>query len=187
MGIGSARGEDRAVAAAEMAVSSPLLEASIDGAHGVLLSIAGGSDLGLFEINEAAALVSQAAHAEANIIFGAVIDDALGDEVRVTVIAAGFDGGTPQAARGRPGRAASRQPPRQPRADAEPGRAAARVASARRPAEQPAPEPAQPRRPEPQPSQPAPVGAAAGARPAGRAPASVSFDDDELDVPDFLK
>ncbi len=96
MGIGSARGEDRAVAAAEMAVSSPLLEASIDGAHGVLLSIAGGSDLGLFEINEAAALVSQAAHAEANIIFGAVIDDALGDEVRVTVIAAGFDGGMPK-------------------------------------------------------------------------------------------
>src|SRR6187455_334698 len=95
MGIGSARGEDRAVAAAEMAVSSPLLEASIDGAHGVLLSIAGGSDLGLFEINEAAALVSQAAHAEANIIFGAVIDDALGDEVRVTVIAAGFDSGSP--------------------------------------------------------------------------------------------
>ena len=96
MGIGSARGEDRAVAAAEMAVSSPLLEASIDGAHGVLLSIAGGSDLGLFEINEAAALVSQAAHAEANIIFGAIIDDALGDEVRVTVIAAGFDGGMPK-------------------------------------------------------------------------------------------
>ena len=82
MGIGSARGEDRSVAAAEMAVSSPLLEASIDGAHGVLLSIAGGSDLGLFEINEAAALVAQSAHAEANIIFGATIDDALGDEVR---------------------------------------------------------------------------------------------------------
>jgi cell division protein FtsZ len=96
MGIGSARGEDRAISAAEMAVSSPLLEASIEGAHGVLLSIAGGSDLGLFEINEAAALVSQAAHAEANIIFGAVIDDALGDEVRVTVIAAGFDGGMPK-------------------------------------------------------------------------------------------
>ena len=96
MGIGSARGEDRAVAAAEMAVSSPLLEASIDGAYGVLLSIAGGSDLGLFEINEAAALVAQAAHAEANIIFGATIDDALGDEVRVTVIAAGFDGGQPK-------------------------------------------------------------------------------------------
>ncbi|WP_431044901.1 cell division protein FtsZ [Streptomyces sp. P1-3] len=97
MGIGSARGDDRAVAAAEMAISSPLLEASIDGARGVLLSISGGSDLGLFEINEAAQLVSEAAHPEANIIFGAVIDDALGDEVRVTVIAAGFDGGQPPA------------------------------------------------------------------------------------------
>jgi len=97
MGIGSARGEDRAKAAAEMAISSPLLEASIDGARGVLLSISGGSDLGLFEINEAAQLVSEAAHPEANIIFGAVIDDALGDEVRVTVIAAGFDGGQPPA------------------------------------------------------------------------------------------
>jgi cell division protein FtsZ len=95
MGIGSARGDDRAVAAAEMAISSPLLEASIDGARGVLLSISGGSDLGLFEINESAQLVSEAAHPEANIIFGAVIDDALGDEVRVTVIAAGFDGGQP--------------------------------------------------------------------------------------------
>jgi cell division protein FtsZ len=93
MGIGSARGEDRAVQAAELAISSPLLEASIDGAHGVLLSISGGSDLGLFEINEAAEVVQEAAHPEANIIFGAVIDDALGDEVRVTVIAAGFDGG----------------------------------------------------------------------------------------------
>jgi cell division protein FtsZ len=91
MGIGSSRGDDRAVAAAEMAISSPLLEASIDGAHGVLLSIQGGSDLGLFEINEAAQLVSNSAAPEANIIFGAVIDDALGDEVRVTVIAAGFD------------------------------------------------------------------------------------------------
>ncbi|MGW4034036.1 cell division protein FtsZ [Streptomyces sp. NPDC004838] len=99
MGIGSARGDDRAVAAAEMAISSPLLEASIDGARGVLLSISGGSDLGLFEINEAAQLVSEAAHPEANIIFGAVIDDALGDEVRVTVIAAGFDGGQPPAPR----------------------------------------------------------------------------------------
>ena len=96
MGIGSARGDERAIQAAEAAISSPLLEASIDGAHGVLLSVQGGSDLGLFEINEAARLVQEAAHPDANIIFGAVIDDALGDEVRVTVIAAGFDGGTPQ-------------------------------------------------------------------------------------------
>jgi len=99
MGIGTARGDDRAVAAAEAAISSPLLEASIDGAHGVLLSIQGGSDLGLFEINEAAQLVANSAAPDANIIFGAVIDDALGDEVRVTVIAAGFD--EPEAARSR--------------------------------------------------------------------------------------
>jgi len=96
MGIGSARGEARSVRAAELAISSPLLEASIDGAHGVLLSIAGGSDLGLFEISEAAELVAKSAHPEANIIYGTVIDDALGDEVRVTVIAAGFDGGQPK-------------------------------------------------------------------------------------------
>ncbi len=95
MGIGSARGADRAIKAAELAVASPLLEASINGAHGVLLSIQGGSNLGIFEINDAARLVQEAVHPEANIIFGAVIDDTLGDEVRVTVIAAGFDGGEP--------------------------------------------------------------------------------------------
>ena len=95
MGIGSARGADRAIKAAELAVASPLLEASIDGAHGVLLSIQGGSNLGIFEIHDAAKLVQEAVHPEANIIFGAVIDDTLGDEVRVTVIAAGFDGGEP--------------------------------------------------------------------------------------------
>jgi cell division protein FtsZ len=96
MGIGSARGDNRAVAAAELAIASPLLEASMEGAHGVLLSISGGSDLGIFEINESASMVADAAHPEANIIFGAIIDDALGDEVRVTVIAAGFDGGAPK-------------------------------------------------------------------------------------------
>jgi cell division protein FtsZ len=95
MGIGAARGENRAVEAAGKAINSPLLEASMDGAYGVLLSIAGGSDLGLFEINESASLVQEAAHPEANIIFGTVIDDSLGDEVRVTVIAAGFDSGSP--------------------------------------------------------------------------------------------
>src|SRR6201995_1880080 len=95
MGIGSARGEDRARQAAEIAIASPLLEASMDGAHGVLMSIYGGSDLGLFEINEAAQLVSNSAAVDANIIFGAVIDDALGHEVRVTVIAAGFDEARP--------------------------------------------------------------------------------------------
>jgi len=96
MGIGSARAESRATRAAELAISSPLLEASIDGAHGVLLSVAGGSDLGLFEIHEASQLVTKYAHPDANIIFGTVIDDSLGDEVRVTVIAAGFEGGEPK-------------------------------------------------------------------------------------------
>lgn len=95
MGIGTAKGEDRAVRAAEIAVSSPLLEATIEGAHGVLLLIQGASDLGLHEIDEAARLVQEAVHPEANIIFGATIEDTLGDEVRVTVIAAGFDGGEP--------------------------------------------------------------------------------------------
>jgi cell division protein FtsZ len=120
MGIGSSRGDDRAVAAAEMAISSPLLEASIDGAHGVLLSIQGGSDLGLFEINEAAQLVANSAAVDANIIFGAVIDDALGDEVRVTVIAAGFD---EQQRHNRPASAARASRPSGAAATAGPGAA----------------------------------------------------------------
>lgn len=91
MGIGTSRGENRALDAAKAAISSPLLEASIEGARGVLLMVAGGSDLGLFEVNEAADVITKAAHVDANIIFGAVIDDNLGDEVKVTVIAAGFD------------------------------------------------------------------------------------------------
>jgi cell division protein FtsZ len=91
MGIGSAVGESRAEEAARAAISSPLLEASIEGARGLLLSVAGGSDLGLHEANRAAETITRAAHSEANIIFGAVIDDSLGDECRVTVIAAGFD------------------------------------------------------------------------------------------------
>ncbi|MFT4744691.1 MAG: cell division protein FtsZ [Nitriliruptoraceae bacterium] len=95
MGIGTARGDDRAAMASDAAISSPLLEASIDGARGVLLMIAGGSDLGLMEVNEAAQRIAASAHPEANIIFGAVIDDSLGDEVKVTVIAAGFDKAEP--------------------------------------------------------------------------------------------
>ena len=91
MGIGAASGEGRAVNAARAALDSPLLEASIEGARGILLNIAGGSDLGLFEVNEAAEVIHGVAHPDANIIFGAVIDDEMGDEVRVTVIAAGFD------------------------------------------------------------------------------------------------
>ena len=95
MGIGRAAGPDRAIVAAQAATSSKLLETSIQGARGVILSIAGGSDLGMFEVNDAARLVQSVVHADANIIWGTVIDEKLGDEVRVTVIAAGFDNGEP--------------------------------------------------------------------------------------------
>jgi cell division protein FtsZ len=91
MGIGQATGDNRAVNAAKAAISSPLLEAAIDGARGILLNISGPSDLGLFEVNAAAEIIKGVAHQDANIIFGTVIDDEMGDEVRVTVIAAGFD------------------------------------------------------------------------------------------------
>ena len=218
MGIGSARGEDRAIAAAEMAVSSPLLEASIDGAYGVLLSIAGGSDLGLFEINEAAALVSQAAHVEANIIFGAVIDDALGDEVRVTVIAAGFDGGLPkrretgqpalrreqpqgQPAQGPPPQGPMQQgpPPQQqvphqgvPAHQGQPAPAYGQVPPGARPL-QPAQMGAQGHQQAP-PVRQGPPGQPQGAPQPGapmpqaaRPQRPVQFDDEDLDVPDFLK
>lgn len=198
MGIGSARGDDRAVAAAEMAVSSPLLEASIDGAHGVLLSIAGGSDLGLFEINEAAALVSEAAHAEANIIFGAVIDDALGDEVRVTVIAAGFDGGTPKrrdASRpalrreAAPARPVQKEAPSAPAAREEAPththertpvgvRAAGSDAAQERPSSNGTPASA--------PGAGASGGVGNGSRPVTPKRQADPFEDD-LDIPDFLK
>ena len=98
MGIGQAGGENRAAEAARTAVSSPLLEASIDGATGVLLNITGGPEIGLFEVNEAAEVVTSAADANANVIFGAVIDEGMGDSVRVTVIATGF-GGRPRRRR----------------------------------------------------------------------------------------
>ena len=91
MGIGQASGENRAVVAAKAAISSPLLEAAIDGARGILLNITGPSGMGLFEMNAAAEIIHGVAHADANIIFGTVIDDEMGDEVKVTVIAAGFD------------------------------------------------------------------------------------------------
>jgi len=98
MGIGTATGETRAVDAARLAISSPLLETSIEGARGVLLNITGGSSLGLFEVNEAAEIIAQAVDPDANIIFGAVIDETLNDEVRVTVIATGFEAATERAA-----------------------------------------------------------------------------------------
>ncbi|MEV3874008.1 cell division protein FtsZ [Streptomyces sp. NPDC049906] len=187
MGIGSARGDDRAVAAAEMAISSPLLEASIDGARGVLLSISGGSDLGLFEINEAAQLVSEAAHPEANIIFGAVIDDALGDEVRVTVIAAGFDGGQPPAKQhGGLGSASAKREEPAPVRSAESTRPAFGGLGSVTPREEPA-------KPEPVGSPDAPAvgdyaSAAAGSGLTPQVPpARYDSAAEELDVPDFLK
>jgi cell division protein FtsZ len=104
MGIGVASGENRAAEAAKNAISSPLLEESVEGATGILLNITGGKDLGLFEVNEAAEMVTSAADKNSNIIFGSVIDDTLSDEVRVTVIATGFDGGGgPRRTRARPG------------------------------------------------------------------------------------
>ena len=172
MGIGSARGEDRARAAAEMAVSSPLLEASLDGAHGVLLSIAGGSDLGLFEVSAAANLIESAAHEDANIIFGTVIDDALGDEVRVTVIAAGFDGGQPP--RRQPG--ITRAPDlRQSRPATQAPATPAPQPTFARPEPTPAPEPVT--RPQEQPQE----------RPAPPYQPRPAAPDDDLDVPEFLK
>jgi cell division protein FtsZ len=113
MGIGTGSGEARATEAAKMAISSPLLEESIDGATGVLLNITGGHDLGLFEVHEAAEIVHSAADANANIIFGAVIDDSQGDDVRVTVIGTGFDHGGRSALR----RERERRPDRGPRID----------------------------------------------------------------------
>jgi cell division protein FtsZ len=96
MGIGAAAGENRAAEAAKNAISSPLLEESVEGATGILLNITGGKDLGLFEVNEAAEIVTEAADKNSNIIFGSVIDEGMQDEVRVTVIATGFDGGARQ-------------------------------------------------------------------------------------------
>ncbi|HEY3258957.1 MAG TPA: cell division protein FtsZ, partial [Pseudonocardiaceae bacterium] len=197
MGIGSARGEGRAVQAAGKAINSPLLEASMDGAHGVLLSIAGGSDLGLFEINEAASLVQESAHPDANIIFGTVIDDSLGDEVRVTVIAAGFDSGGPTHKKLEPTAVASR------------GTVAAGQAGQvnRGPSQQPAPPPESfppsPNRPPPQgvnfggngavPNPHSPHHPRGGVNPAvpgigrpGRA-ITVTDMDDEVDVPSFMR
>lgn len=114
MGIGTARGESRAVKATQTAINSPLLESTMQGAKGVLLSFAGGSDLGLMEVSEAATLVEELADDEANIIFGTIIDDQLGDEVRVTVIATGFDDS--------PSAASNAQRAGQHRAVAQPGK-----------------------------------------------------------------
>jgi cell division protein FtsZ len=204
MGIGSARGDNRALLAAEQAIASPLLEASMEGAHGVLLSISGGSDLGLFEINEAASLVSDAAHADANIIFGAVIDDALGDEVRVTVIAAGFDGGKPQGRRDAGTTslptAAPVAPPATPRMPVVQPQPVAGVPTGERLVGSAQPQQAQPHPPSTSqlPGRPAtgggitvpplpPVPGANTNAAAGRRPLSNEDFEEELDIPEFLR
>jgi cell division protein FtsZ len=197
MGIGSARGEGRSVQAAEKAINSPLLEASMEGAHGVLLSIAGGSDLGLFEINEAASLVQESAHPEANIIFGTVIDDSLGDEVRVTVIAAGFDSGVPShkkldpkpvtarpVASGQAGQVG--QTSRPPPLSSPPGGSTAAGSAAVGPATGSRSVTAPVRRSAPNPAAWAP--ATGGAKSARPVPVTEDFDDDDdVDVPPFMR
>jgi cell division protein FtsZ len=145
MGVGEASGEGRAVAAARAAISSSLLEASIEGARGLLLNVSGPTDLGLFEVNEAAEIVKETAHPDANIIFGAMIDDSLGESIRITVIAAGFD-----------------------RFDTERGSGGSR-------------------RREPSPSRRAPSGEPFGLGSRDEPSESSDGDDDEFDVPEFLR
>ncbi|MCD2196454.1 cell division protein FtsZ [Actinomycetospora endophytica] len=208
MGIGSARGDGRSVEAAGKAINSPLLEASMDGAYGVLLSIAGGSDLGLFEINEAASLVQEAAHPDANIIFGTVIDDSLGDEVRVTVIAAGFDSGSPTQTRTVPAAALGSG---QPNGNGQPTRSSSTATAQAGQVHRSAPEPAIPAAVASAPTMPttpavsreeatasAPSGseekkpeapAAESAAPASSSTptAKTRGEDDEVDVPSFMR
>ena len=168
MGIGHATGDNRAVNAARGAISSPLLEASLEGARGLLLSVAGPSDLGLFEVNEAAEIVRETAHPDANIIFGAVIDDAMGDEVRITVIAAGFD--RFDGERGSAG--AERREPATFLRDRGTGRPERRT------------EPARPARSERDRDRDHDVDLDLGDGPVG---SGGGRDDDDFDVPDFLR
>ena len=209
MGIGSATGEGRALSATEQAIASPLLESSIEGAHGVLLFFQGGSDLGLFEISEAANLVREAVHPEANIIFGNVVDGALGDEVRVTVIAAGFDeepvpgGGRAETVSNLAKAAASVTPPT-PATAASPSPAPVFVSraggahAAEKPVVRPVVRPAVPAAPMPAPAPLPPTtddvpayvdDSVPEAGPDFEVPRVIGVDaeDDEIDLPDFLR
>ena len=192
MGIGIGTGENRAVEAARAAVMSPLLEVNIQGARGILFNVTGGSDLGLFEVNEAAEVIKEAADPEANIIFGTVIDDRMRDEVKVTVIATGFDA----TRKPRSGRARARRPPRrrsgieqsarraQPR---DPGRDRARARRARRASRTRSAEPSpfarssrvEPTEVRPSERQPLPVRPSSLDRP--------SYGETDLDIPSFLR
>jgi cell division protein FtsZ len=165
MAVGRASGEDRARMAAEMAISSQLLDVTINGARGILFNVTGGSDMTLFEVNEAAAIIKETAHPDVNLIFGAVVDDSMGEEIRVTVIATGFEQPTPTAQRH------VRTPARKPvRAEAEEtalfrGRSSAGPESVRPPSRPPAESPATQTEPFPVPP----------------------YDKEDLDIPAFLR
>ena len=183
MGIGRATGENRAVEAAQQAIASPLLEVDIHGAQGILFNITGSSNLSLFEVNEAAEAIKEAADPEANIIFGTSFNERLGDEVMITVIATGFDGGKRRTERPPRGdRASWTAPPtvaRRPRARLPRGAAAPARAGWRRPSRR------RPRGRGRRSRQLAP-GRADGRR-AGAAGEPVTYDADDLEIPSFLR
>lgn len=171
MGIGHASGENRASEAAKAAISSPLLELAIDGAQGVLFNITGGSNLGMFEIDEAAKVITRSIDPDAKVKFGAVIDESMGDDVRITVIATGFDEG-------------NKKPGAMLLSDPEPRRVFAEQKTFQTPA-QPTPPPVEVRKPlfTPAPAQPTPV-----MRPEPREmPTAMENPEDELDIPAFIR
>ena len=170
MAVGRATGDDRARASAEAAISSSLLDVTIDGARGILFNITGGADMTLFEINEAAAIIKDSAHPEVNLIFGAQIDESLGDEVRITVIATGFE--QSRAAKTIMARQPVQQPRPAPRQLNQPPAASQQSMEA--------PQPAQPR-PQQPPQQPA-------QQPSPQQPQQpVVYNEDDIEIPTFLR
>jgi len=178
MAVGRSNGDDRARKAAEMAISSPLLDVTIDGARGILFNITGGPNLSLFEVNEAAAMIRESAHPDVNIIFGAQIDESMGDELRITVIATGFE--QSRAAKNRPELLGINRPQ-----VAQPvQRAAMQQPAMQRPLPQQPAAPAQPKAfnpPTPAPRQAPPPAEQPAPREYG------SWDKEDLDIPAFLR
>jgi cell division protein FtsZ len=168
MAVGRSTGDDRARQAAEAAISSSLLDVTIDGARGILFNITGGTDMTLFEINEAAAIIKESAHPEVNLIFGAQIDETMGDEIRITVIATGFE--QSRAAKN----IMARQPVQQPR-----------PVQQQRPMHQPVNPPQEQPRPQPQaPQQPAQQPFAPPPQPVQQ---PVVYDENDIEIPTFLR
>jgi cell division protein FtsZ len=199
MGIGRGHGENRAADAAKSAIASPLLEVSIDGAKGILFTIAGGSNLGMYEVSEAAKVITQSADTHAKVIFGAIIDESMKDEVKVTVIATGFE--TPRASAQKPKIVMSSGtyiPPRQ-QAQAEMldrMTFGGRPASVPAPVREPATTPEVKRRPEPaltsqqphvQPPTYAPTNAPRAAQPVPMTVAAKTSEEEDLDIPAFIR